>query len=189
MSGSGSKRNWGRRQKGIAIVVEQALSGKLSRNLWVKDVREEGNLFLREADFRLMGNFCNHYKGEIDGHDEDIFDPVVNMMRREKLTNVYLNCTTEALRTEFAERRLDSSDKELVCEEPKRILTVLWEDDESRPKLKLELAEWLRYAVETVAAWQAEAPDPAKSRFDELRNDPHAALPVARHQRCGHTSG
>ena len=167
MSGTGLNLNGGCEQK-CRVMTKRALPKKVSRSQWVNDVREDGNLFLLEAFFRLMANFCAHYRGAIGGNDDDIFDPVAKMMRREKLMNVYFNCTTAALRKEFSQRSYDIV-KDPQVEEQKQIMKVLWQHDVSNPKFRLELAEWLRFAEETVAAWQAETPDPAKARFEELR--------------------
>lgn len=165
MSGSISKEFLDREQKHSAI-AKKAFPKTVRRSQWLNDVREDGNLFLLETFFRLMGNFCAHYKGSLGAND--IFAPVGKMMRCEKLMNMYFTCTTETLRKEFAECRHDSI-KDPYDEDPKHIMAMLWLHDSSKPKFKLELAEWLRYAGETVAAWQVEAPDPAKSRFEELR--------------------
>lgn len=135
------------------------------RDKWMKDIRDEGNLFFLETCFRFTACFCANYKGPIG--DRDVFAPAAQVMSRRKLMHLFNACTSDAVRKEMESPdygRIKIPDEE----SPKILLKALWQHPKSNPKLRQELSVWLKYAEETLAAWQFEHADPAKARFEEL---------------------
>lgn len=136
------------------------------KSRWVKDVSADGNLFYVETCLKLTANLCARFKGSLD--DGDAFRPVALLMTTEKLHAMYWVCTTDRVRKDMKGKDYDRiSDPEE--EGSTTLLRALWRHPHSNRKLRAQLSAWLGYASERLAAWQAEKPDLARARFEELR--------------------
>lgn len=136
------------------------------KSRWGKDVRADGNLFYLEACLKFLVNLCVHFKGTLE--DRDAFLPVARIMTREKLQAMFTACTTERVRKDMTGRDYDRI-RDPDDEDSVNLLKALWRHPQSNPKFRTELLAWLGCVLETLAVWQADQPDPAKSRFEELR--------------------
>jgi len=139
---------------------------RLGHRYWLKDIREDGDLFYTEVCFRFLLQLCKGFCGSLD--DNDVFSPVARVMRLEKLKHLYFACASEQVRNDLKRREFGLI-VDLDDEPPKAVLRALWAHPKSRAKFKCELSVWLQYAVEMIRKWQAESPDSQKDRFEELR--------------------
>ncbi|MEI6646306.1 MAG: ATP-binding protein [bacterium] len=136
------------------------------KNSWVKDFRNDGNLFYTETCFRFLGYFFSIYKGTLT--DRDIFQRIGDVMGTDKLMSVFYSSTTESIRKDL-ERREYGQIKDPLSEDPKEVLMALHKHPKSNTPFCHKLVEWLEYAEKRVAEWQKLKLDPAKVKFEELR--------------------
>lgn len=138
----------------------------IRKSAWVRDIRNDGNLFYTENCFRFLSSFFSTYKGTIE--DSDIFTRIGEVMGGDKLVSLFYDCTAEDFRNDF-ERREYSRIKTPQDEEPRDVLMALYKHPKSNTRFRQKLIEWLAYAQKKLALWQKNHPDPVKGQFAELK--------------------